>query len=290
MKKFFVKPFNLYKTSQHYYFYRKDSSAKISATTYDLLHDIKKNYTYKITENQMQELFGRDQQTQQDGKFLIEELRIFDEWNSLRSRFESMYIISDNPVVSQQLAEEFGKGYDIKKIVEMDIDTLTEIDDSKVLVVIFQEYYQKERMHALFSLLANKPETQIINSYLINHYLILDNIYSPQSGHPCHFCNLEHVTNLGRSTNNAGLTTWQTFIQSTRNNGEEIIPATPLRNIEKNLVAYYLWQGVDKFINPHYYRVLFASDLNVYTVIDLISNEKIQKPASFAEQCECLCD
>ena len=281
--KFVFKPYALYQMEGHTYCYTHQTSAKI--THPPLIHFLETIAQQKLdlfTQEEIELLLQRYSLHHDSTlKFLMENLRILT-WHD-EEQFQNLYIFSDNAEVKEALTQEFFKHYGITVIVH---DRPSSINKPKSLVLLFNEHYQEQHYKDLYSL-PHLNDTFFITAFLVDKYLIIDNLYNKQKGVPCHFCNVNHLKTTAITSPEIQHFSWLIFYRQLLKGKENFFPATPLTVMNKHLVVYTLCQYIKRYLDPAAHE-LWHDNINEFWHVDLERNQIEKEAATHWELCHCM--
>lgn len=262
-------------------FYSPEISAHLeNKNLISLLQEIKNNkinYTKDSTLNGLIEKFNLQNTTVK--KYLSQELRILAMLED--DRFGSLFLNTDDISIQNTLHEYFAGRFGVKLFSQLDETVLND----KSLIFMFNSIYWPDDFDKAYRL-AQKYQAWVITAYVANHYLVIDNIYNPQKGMPCHFCNFNRHQNLVMSKNTLKTTAWTNYARRALLEGIESLPAMRFTAVEKGLMTFWLAKQIRNFINPHAVS-LSLQEVSCYTWINLISGEMNQEQAVHWLDCPC---
>lgn len=245
-----------------------------------LLQTLKAHSLQKIDLKQLNELIDQYDLTETSVKqYLQRDLKILSLLS--KDRFEKIFIISDSKEIQNHLSAYLTETHGIKTY----INSLAMIDE-KSLVLIFNQIYDPQTINDVYAIAAH-TNAWVLSSYLIHHYLMIDNIFNSEKGAPCHFCNLQRFNNIVISKNNIKQTSWINYCRRLLENDIESLPAITVGKIEIGLILFWLARTIRNFIDVQG-CTLFVNDIYRYSAINLHNAEAHHEHATHWSFCKCL--
>lgn len=245
-----------------------------------LLQELKSYSLQKIDHKQLNDLIDQHELTDTNAKeYLQRDLKILALLS--KERFENVFIVSDSKEIQNHLSAYLTEIHGIKTY----INSLAMIND-KSLILNFNQIYDPQTINDIYAISAH-TNAWVLSSYLVHHYLIIDNIFNTEKGSPCHFCNLQRFNNVVLSKNNLKQTSWINYCRRLIENDINTIPAITVGKIELGLILFWLARSVRNFIDVQG-CTLFVDDIYRYNVINLINAEAHHEHATHWSFCKCL--
>jgi McbB family protein len=281
-KQYVLKDFDLFNDKgEGVLFYSPEISAHIkNKNLIALLREIKHSkirHAGNSTLNRLIEKYNLQDTTVK--KYLSQELKIIAALDE--DRFEKIFIHSDDIQIGNALYEYFTDRFGIK----MFYNWAEAVVDRQSLIVVFNTSYSNDGFDEAYQL-AKRNNAWVITAYIANHYLMIDNIFQPQKGMPCHFCNFNRHQNLVMSKNTLKKTAWANFSRRALAEDVEALPAMRYSEIERGVVLFWLAKAMQNYINPHGFY-LSLQDVSRYSWINLISGEVNSEQAVHWPMCQC---
>jgi McbB family protein len=282
---FIVRPFVIYNAASSYYCYSNQTSAKITNDNLlQLLQHLLQEKTHELTKQELEQLAA---QYNLNGdvvrRFLVESLRILSSKNE--ERFQYLYIMSDNHYIQQALSDEFSRHYGLTVIPKMDFSPIT---TEKSLIVFFNQEYKEHEFKKLYSL-SNHSDSYFVTSFLVDNYLIIDNIYNKNKGTPCHFCGTNQLRATTLTSPDISYFNWLVFYRQLLKGGFVSFPAAPMSMLSRALTTYSLGKFVKQFIDP-FGRELYQDNISEFWHVNLDKNKVEKESAMHWHLCECYHD
>jgi McbB family protein len=209
--------------------------------------------------------------------YLEQELKIIALLDS--ERFDRLYLQADDTDINNQIHDYYAHKFGVK--VYSRLDNANE----NSLIFLFNSIYNREDFDVIYAQ-ACQTSAWIITAYIANHYLVIDNIYHPQKGMPCHFCNFSRHQNLMMTQNALTPTSWINYSRRSLSQDMRSLPAMKLTAAERGLVVFWLIKAIKKFISPHS-PAMAVQEVSQYTWINLLSGEMNKEQAVHWMMCAC---
>jgi McbB family protein len=211
--------------------------------------------------------------------YLAHELKVIAVQES--DRFEKVIIHTDDEEITQVLYAHFADYYGLEVFSGLNAQEV----DARTLIFCFNSVYCAPNFDEVYQL-TRQTNAWALTSYIANHYLIIDNIYQPNKGVPCHFCNFNRHQNLVMSKNTLKKSSWINYSRRALAEDMPSMPAMKLSVIERSLVMFWLANLARNFINPHSLS-LTLQDVTRYCWINLLTGEMNQEQAVHWFVCQC---
>jgi McbB family protein len=281
-KRYILKDFDIYPDKNAgALFYTPEFSAHIkNDNLVALLLELKKTSHSYSMESTLDRLFEKyNLQNTPIKNYLTQELKIIALLEE--NRFDNLFIQADDMEINNLLHDYYSHKFGVTLYSDLMCAEL----QANSLIFFFRSVYRGAEFDALFAQ-ASEKNTWILSAYLANHYLIIDNIYHPQKGMPCHFCNFNRHQNLMMSKNALAKTSWINFSRRALAHDIHALPAMKLTAAERGLAVFWLITTLKKFLSPHD-ATLSTQDLTRYAWINLLNGEMNQEQAMHWMMCSC---
>jgi McbB family protein len=278
---YILKDFDIYPDKESgALFYTPEHSAYIEGDNLIAMFHELKSMHFPSSEPTLERLFEKyNLQHTKIKKYLIYELKILSLLE--KDRFDNLYIHADDMEINNSIHDYYSHKYG----VTLYSDLRDAAAHSGALIFFFRSRYNAADFDALYARVSEK-NVWVMSAYLANHYLIIDNLFHPQKGMACHFCNFNRHQNLMMSKNKLANTSWVNFSRRAQAHDLHALPAMKLTAAERGLAVFWLITLSKKFLSPHC-KVLSPQDLTRYTWINLQSGEMNQEQAMHWMVCAC---
>jgi McbB family protein len=99
---------------------------------------------------------------------------------------------------------------------------------SAPLVVSFADAYTPRRVKELYELFRTIDGASFLTSYVIHRSFVIDGLFVPSKGTPCHFCFFSHWKSLEKARKGIHETSWYNYFQYVAQQHEEIPLSLPI--------------------------------------------------------------
>lgn len=189
--------------------------------------------------------------------YLITELRLLIEVKSQSSFVDNLYIYSNDNEGITELRDELGSlapFHDVRVGLQSEFVPAT----PNSLVVFFQTKYDPSYVNLLYEMSGDHHSTYFIVAYVLHDTFIIDPLFAPHLGTPCHFCQISWWERLSLEKTNTAKASWFRFYQLASRNEFRFPPSMPLTPLERSTCLFYLKHrvrqilGTDAEINTDY--------------------------------------
>lgn len=199
--------------------------------------------------------------------------------------FLELAVHSDSDLVSNTMKGCFEKHHALRCLSFNDDASFSRND---VLHAIFITDYDNKKIGLAYEK-ANQTDSYFITAYLIHKYALIDNVYIPSKGLPCHFCFLERMKL--RVKNNVTVrdmssSTWMHFYEDIIHENEDFVPHLPITDIQLNFVLFHYVNKINALLGTPVELVYF-DDLQKNSVIDFLSGQIFNEFVSKWPCCRC---
>ena len=193
-------------------------------------------------------------------------------------KFSSIYIDSNDGLVSQLLQETFQTQYHVY-LVEDNQPIYTKGS----LVIFYRTNYSSVEFKALYQHLPD--DVYLITAGVLHTVLAIDNLYFNGSGLPTHVSNLQQLAAFLKSDLPATKDNWLLFYRSMLLNKVDEFPEPKINACQKAFVAYALYQFASQY--THFWKAPTTLDkINWFWHVDLTSfnvHQEVAVHSTFSE-------
>lgn len=178
-------------------------------------------------------------------------------------KFSTIYINSDDEMITELLKESFDKEYAIE-ICHSAIHQYQE----NTLVIFYRKNYSNHDFKALYQHLPKK--VYAVTAGIVHKVLIIDNLYYVNSGLPTHFSNLNQL--LACVHNDVSITknNWLLFYRKLMQSGSDQFPDPEVSGCQRGYIAYSLQRFASQYTN--FWKLPTTLDeINWFWHVDLTS-------------------
>ena len=212
--------------------------------------------------------------------FLQKDTQIIKHISNSKKTHPTLLIHSDRELITDLLIEAISlPGFNIIKY-EMGIETQLN-EETSIHTVLFQKEYNADVIRDFYKAYSAFPEATFLTSYLKNKSLVIDGLYSPSLGLPCHFCKKIFFESSLQEVSPAA----QTLISTHT-------PMKPRKQFNftrahSGLIAMMLKHELEATFNLNSLGT-YSDRLGTSSLIDLETGSKTHDKAFHWEACNCL--
>lgn len=237
-----------------------------------------------IAESYLEELLGYEAIDKEKGKeFLlttgvIKRMKASDLWGNT-------VIMSDVPHSLWSAQNQWkADGILISRVI--DVKQLEYDLPPSTLIWLHFESYQPCLIQAVYKKFEKKPGVAFIQSYYLKESFIIDGVYSPDLGTPCHFCHIERWLSREEKSFRRNEMSWANLLQLLKNY-QISLPALSLSESERGFSQHLIKRRLQELIGTSLVRShvdTFMSSLRT----DLITCALSREPVIHWQACGCV--
>ena len=159
--------------------------------------------------------------------------------------------------------------------------------DSCLFILILTRH-DEDVVRSLYESYRATPGAAFTTLYFLSHFAMIDSLYIPGSGSPCHFCQfLDLKEGDARRHKDASASFSRYYEYAVRLKQPEAL-SLPRTAIEERVALWYLFQAVAPLIVGGSERTMFTEDVACYTQLDFHSGTVKREPSLHWPLCDCL--
>jgi McbB family protein len=195
-------------------------------------------------------------------KFATDEVKILIISKSNQG-FDTIRIFSDS-TESEYLQSELSKNGNRKVVLNND----KSISNEFPLIVVYQVNYDPDLIRSVYEKY-KQNNSGFITSYVLLDRFIIDGIFIPSVGSPCHFCGIESWENIAIQRSNSPKASWLSFLQHSKKY-KHIYPSKKLTKLEEFNCLYHLRNKVLSYCGIENYgngvqEVFLTNEIHITT-------------------------
>lgn len=250
----------------------------------NLLKTWDKNQQKQFNKNELEII---DQSEIDDVLNFLEESNIICKKTNKKYPINKLSIVSDNKEVSNNLLNMLNDDVD-KKITIHSIDFNEFINkkfiESDLVIVILTKY--SKRMGKIIKDKAVDENFILLMGYCYASNYYIDNFYKRDWFEPCHVCNISNIETQLRIDNGEKMS-YQNLIDILYNKNQDIVISVYLSSYQKNIIAIKYMELIKKFLGNGNITLLNPDEGNMFSMIDLNTNQVYKDTALHWELCDC---
>ena len=179
---------------------------------------------------------------------------------------------------------------EIANYTTVDIISPTDLESapkSRTMVVIVQERYDPEVIRRAYRANFHSRDVAISTAYFLHDMFVIDSIYIPSKGTPCHFCHLERWAEISSNRKYRSASSWYAFFRLTMDESWPISVSLPIRNLERNVAAFFLLKKVLPYLHCDAEPVSIE-EMHSYFHFRLTTGEYLTDLVPHSKSCSCI--
>ena len=163
--------------------------------------------------------------TEKTFPYLTKHLKVLIPLEQKTPGIDSVVVCSSNRFFKEMLLEELQS---VLPVPILDVEKGKNESYLRPLVISFSDSFHPRQVKELYEAFHLMPQDSFLTSYVIHRSFVIDGLFVPSKGTPCHFCFFSHWKSLEKARKGIHETSWYNYFQYVAQQNEEMPLSLPI--------------------------------------------------------------